>query len=451
MGKKSGPPPPDYAAAAQQTAASNQAATLQQTYANRANQTNPWGSMTWNSQQATDAEGKPVVDNLGKPVLQWSQDTQLDPRLQNALNSQIAVQQARSNQAQDLIGRMQSEFGQPVDWSGVQGLSAGPQSAGNLQAATNPFGFGPKLQSGLDFSGVQGAQGAQQNRQSAEDALYKSQTSRLDPRMAQQQSDLETQLANQGISRNSAAYTRAMDDFNRSKTDAYQQAQLGAATGAGAEAQRNQAMDLALRQQQVGEIGQQGAFGNQAAGQAFGFGLQQQQQGFGQQQAAGAQNFNQQMALANYQNNLGQQQMARLMQQRGFSLNEINALMSGQQVQAPSFGSYNQAGNAGGVDFSGASNSQFGAGTQQQSNSNAATGQALAGVATIAAMFSDRAVKQLIKPIGRDRRGFRIWWFRYFGETLPRVGVVAQEVQRYAPELVSKHPSGLLMVDYSRI
>ena len=249
-----------------------------------------------------------------------------------------------------------------------------------------------------------------------------------------------------------------MADFNRQKTDAYNQATYSSIGAGNQAAQQQQQMDLALRGQQVGEIGQQGQFANQAANQAFQqqlaqrqYGLQQQQQAFGQQQNLGAQNFNQQMAQANYANQLRQQQMQEMIQQRGFSLNEMQALLNGQQVSMPQFGGYQAAGNAGGVDYSGAAQNQFNAGMQGQSASNAATGQAIGGIASMAMMFSDARVKQLIKPVALDPRGFRIWWFRYFGETLPRLGVVAQEVREHAPELVHEHRSGLLMVDYSRL
>ena len=46
------------------------------------------------------------------------------------------------------------------------------------------------------------------------------------------------------------------------------------------------------------------------------------------------------------------------MQKRGFSLNEMNAILNGQQVGLPSFTPFNQAGRRQGVDYSGAANSQ---------------------------------------------------------------------------------------------
>ena len=412
MGKKSGPAAPDYTAAAEKTAQSNKEATTAQTWANRADQTDPWGSLKWSSYVDTDPA-------TGQQVTKWKQTTELDPRLQSALDSQIAVQQGQSDIAQGLLGRVRDEYSSPMDWGQLQDWAGVPQ-AGNLQPTT--FNFGgispqnidtsragtPQLQSSLNFGGVQNVQGSDQSRQRAENAIYQSATSRLDPQWQQQQSQMEAKLANQGITQGSAAYQQAMDNFNRQKTDAYQQASMGAITGGGAEAQRNQAMDLGLRQQQVGEIGQQGQFANQAMAQGFGFGqqareqelaaqqalyqqqlgagqygLQGQQQQFQQQSAANAQNFQQQLQASNYANQLRQQQLTEAQQRRGFSLNEIQALLNGQQVSTPQFQNYSQAGNWGGTDYSGAAQQQYGAAMDAANAQQAGKAGTMQGIASV--------------------------------------------------------------------
>jgi hypothetical protein len=122
MGKKSAPPPPDYTGAAEKQAEASQANVTQQTWANRADQYNPWGSETWGTQKAIDP-------STGQEVTKWTQRTTLDPRLEQALGSEMAVQQARTGQAQDLIGRMNQEFGQQMDWSGLPQMQAGRRPA----------------------------------------------------------------------------------------------------------------------------------------------------------------------------------------------------------------------------------------------------------------------------------------------------------------------------------
>ena len=58
------------------------------------------------------------------------------------------------------------------------------------------------------------------------------------------------------------------------------------------------------------------------------------------------QNFNQAMQGSQYSNQIRQQQLTESMQQRGFSLNEINALLSGQQVNSPQMPNFAQAESA---------------------------------------------------------------------------------------------------------
>jgi len=456
MGGKSAPPPPDYTAAAEKTADSSKEVTNMQTWANRADQVSPWGSTRWGTQDVIDPA-------TGQHVTKWTQNTDVSPELQNALSSQLGLQTSRSQLASSLMPRAQQEFGQQMDWSQLTPWAQGQMNAGNLRTTTNPYGFGdprastPALQNRLDYSGLQDVQGSNQSRQQAADAIYQQATSRLDPQWAGQEQQLQTQLANQGITENSAAYQNAMAGLQRQKTDAYQQAMMGAVTGAGAEAQRNQAMDLGLRQQQAAEAGNQGQFGNaaqqaayQQALQAGQFGLSQQQQAFGQRQAAGSQNFSQQMQANQYQNQMRQQQLTEAMQQRGFSLNEINAIISGQQVGMPQFAGYNTAQASQAVDYSGAAKNQYQAGMDATNAANQSTSNLISGVAGAAMMFSDRRVKRDIRRIAKHRRGFGIYSYRYVGERGPRVGVIAQEVRRYVPEAVHSL-RGVLMVDYAAI
>jgi hypothetical protein len=448
MGKKSQPPPPDYTAAAEKTAQSNKDMAVDQTWANRANQTNPWGSVTWDAAKMVDPA-------TGKDITQWTQDTKLDPRLQHALDSQIALQSGRSDLANSLFPRAQAEFGDAMDWSGLTSWGQGPQG-GNVQTTTNPYGFGGgRIQSGLNFGGAPGVSSGADTRSRAEDAIYKQSASRLDPRFQQGQTDLETKLANQGITRGSDAYSRAMKDFDTAKNDAYSQAQMNAITGGGAEAQRDYGMDMGNRQQYVNEMGQQGQFANSAQQQRYQQMMGQQQQGFGQNLAAQGQNFQQGLQAATFQNTMRQQQLAEAMQQRGFSLNEINAIISGQQVSAPSFSGYNTQGATAGVDYSGAASAGFDAQMQQKAAKDAQTGQIMGAVGSVAGaamMFSDERLKKDIAREGDDPRGFGLYRYRFVGEFGAfRHGVLAQEVARVVPDAVAANDEGVLRVDYSML
>lgn len=97
-------------------------------------------------------------------------------------------------------------------------------------------------------------------RQQAFNAAYNQETSRLNPQWNQQQEQLQTQLANQGLQPGSAAYNQAMDQFSRQKNDAYQGAMNNAVNlGNQEQAQtwnQNYQSALAQREQPLQEMGQ---------------------------------------------------------------------------------------------------------------------------------------------------------------------------------------------------
>ena len=87
----------------------------------------------------------------------------------------------------------------------------------------------------------------QQARDRAENAIYSRETSRLDPMFNQRDQAMRSQLESQGLDPNSEAYRRSMDDFGRTRNDAYQGAMNQSIAGGGAEAQRQMGMDLMSR------------------------------------------------------------------------------------------------------------------------------------------------------------------------------------------------------------
>jgi hypothetical protein len=155
--------------------------------------------------------------------------------------------------------------------------------------------------------------------QNATDALYKANTQYLDPQFAQSQAKMESQLANQGITRGSEAYNNAMLNFNNQKQQAYTDA-------------RNQAIGQGTAAAQgLFGMGLQGAqFGNTSLGQQFGQNVTAQQLA---NASAGQNN-------ANAQTNMGLTNAA-LGQQFGQNVTSANFANAAQQQ------AYNQAqGNA---------------------------------------------------------------------------------------------------------
>lgn len=93
--------------------------------------------------------------------------------------------------------------------------------------------------------------------QSAITAAYNQATSRLNPQWDQAQRQQEDQLASQGLAPGSAAYTTAMDTFNRAKNDAYSSAENNAQSAGLAAAGQTFNESLSSNQQGVSNLLQQ--------------------------------------------------------------------------------------------------------------------------------------------------------------------------------------------------
>jgi hypothetical protein len=394
MGKSSAPPPPDYRGAAMEQSEASKEITNIQNFANRPNQYTPFGSQTWSTNATTDPA-------TGQTVTQWNQRTNLDPNLQQALDAQIGTQRDRSQLAGGFMDRVRQEYAKPFDWGGMPDRAGTNDLSGQVQrglgAGAPPL---PQFDSGY------------------RDQVANTLMERMVPVHERQQGQLETQLANQGYTIGSEGYTRALADMQqRQASERY-----NALDTAGNEAQRLYGMGMGARQQSMSELG----FGNQALGQQY---------GLSQQQAA-------------FQNQLRQQAIAEEAQRRGMSLNEMNALLTGQQVGMPSMPSFNQAQRAETPNILGATQMGYDARLGQVNADNAATGQALSSVASIAGafMFSDRRLKSNIKRIGTHPIGVGIYEYTMMG--IEQCGVIAQEVQEVRPDLVKQHANGYLMVNY---
>jgi hypothetical protein len=141
--------------------------------------------------------------------------------------------------------------------------------------------------------------------------------------------------------------------------------------------------------------------------------------------------------------------------ERAVPLNEMNAILSGQQVSLPTMPTFTNAGTAAPVDIAGAARDQsdynadlFNYGQTQQSQRDQAGVQGLSTAAMIAAMFamSDGRLKKIIKRIGTTDRGTPLYLYEMGGKI--QVGVIAQESPK---EAVRERADGWLEVDYMRV
>jgi hypothetical protein len=217
----------------------------------------------------------------------------LSPEQQAAVSAQQRIGAARSGLAEDALARVRGELGSAPDWSGLPG-APNPETA----------------------------------RQAAIDAVYGRATSRLDPQWSQRMNEMDVQLRNQGLRPGTEAYDAAMGNLHRARTDAYEQARMGAEQ-----------------------------YGEQAASGEFQRGLTGRQQG-----------------------------IAEMLQRRGWSLNEVQALLSGQQVGMPQMPGFMGAGVSQAPNFLGAAQMQGQQALDQFNAQQAAFQGLLSGGASLAAL-----------------------------------------------------------------
>jgi hypothetical protein len=413
MGKSSSPPPPDYSAAAKETASGNLEAARSATYANRINQVTPYGSLRYSQKpeeiidyaaynkaldQFNNQKNRPPADSRGvfsgfgsinkleplpalvrpelndfkriNPDTGWTQTLELAPEAQQALDVQMALNRKYGETANVGFDRARKIFENPeLDMSGL------PQRA-------------------IDVG------------QTAQQAIM----SRLSPQMSQQEDQLRTRLANQGITLGSEAYGREMAQQSQRANDLQMQAAL---------------------------------------------------QGI----------------------NLDQANRASALQEQAYMqdrpLNLINALRSGNQVNAPQFQGFAQQATTQGADMLGATGMQykadmdyanaenaqqsalmsglFGVGGAALGGMMAGPGGGMAGAklgaqigAGAGASFSDIRLKTNIKRIGTHPAGVGLYEFDYIWGGGKQVGVMAQELELVRPDAVFE-VDGFKAVDYGRI
>ena len=240
------------------------------------------------------------------------------------------------------------------------------------------------FQDPADFGQFGGYQGLQTDPNTIREEAFGRMSSLYAPQREADRSRLETQLANQGIPRGSEAWRNAM----RSQNDAEMRQDLQMMQGSMGEAQGMQGMDVNAQ---------------------------------------------------NYANNLRQMQVAEMLQQRGLGLNELNALLTGQQVSAPQMPGFQAAGRAETTQYADAAAKQgqyemdiFNA---EQASKDALT-SGLMSMGSSAMMMCDIRIKENLELIGYYEDGIPCYAFQYIWGPEWFVGPVAQEVERTRPDLV---------------
>lgn len=383
MGKKN---QPDYTALAMQQGEMSEEALINQNYANRPDQYTPFGSNTFTTGAFTDPA-------TGEDVTSWTNTTALSPELQDIYNKQLAIQGGRSDIAGMLTGMLGAEFSNPIDWRGLSPVGYVPGGRYTLAEPDvgNPYA----------------------TRQAAENSVYDQAMSRLAPQQDSEKLALENKMRNQGLSPQDASWQSQIQNQGNTFNDANNQA-LWSANKAG----------LAESNQMYNQL------------------LSRNQNRFDQALSANNQNFGQTMDRSKYANQIRQQQIAEIMQQRGYQVNEINALMGGNQIGLPAMPNFSQSEQATPPDVVGAGVAQANA-EAAQNPTNALIG---AGATVGAAAISDRRLKYNIKRIGTNK-GYPWYSYNLKYDGSAHEGVMADEI----PEKYTVDFGGLKAVNYGAL
>jgi hypothetical protein len=432
---KSTPAAPDYTGAANAQAAASKENLMTQNYANRPTINTPFGSQSWSTQTQIDP-------TTSQAVTGWTQENTVAPELQSALDAQISSQNQRSQLANSFMNRVGSEYAKPFDYEGLPAMTTGG-TPGEIR--TNVADYAPGLNTSFNFGDAPAAPTYDTNYR---DTVANSLMERMMPVQDYQNRQLQTQLSNQGFKLGSEGYKRGLDELaQRQAAERY-----NAFDTAGNEAQRMYGSQMGARQQGISEAMSQGNFNNQALGQAQGLDIN----AMNAMNAAQGQQFGLNQSYANQQNTLRQQALAEQAQRRGMSLNEMNALMSGQQVHMPNMPQFNTAGISQTPNLMGAMQNTYQANLDAANAKNAGISNAFGGLTSLGAgalsggfSFSDIRLKSNIRRVGTHSVGVGVYEYDIFGHR--ERGVIAQELQRVRPDLVRQHDSGYLTVNYGAL
>lgn len=413
---------PDYVGAAEKQAQASKEATNAQTIANRPNIITPWGTQSWTNNKTFDQAGYDAAmaqynaqpkataptsrwvegnsssggesDGFGNSggyweqvagtpggtmampdrnafmTDNWVQSTSLNPEVQAALDSQMKIQRARSDLASTMMPSVQEAITKPIDYNSMTEFGKVPtQSLFQFMGAT------PKLQDTLNTSDNPAM--PTYDRGFVQDV----QNQALDymrPDQVMQQTALESKLRNMGLTPGSTAYENAFRQLN----DQQSRDKYLALNTAMNQAQGMYNGQLAANNQAFNQDLASGGFTNSAR-----TGQQAMDQSAAQFNNTTMNNqFSQQMATANYQNVLRQQQIAEAQMRQLQPLNNMNALLTGQQVSMPQMPSFAQAGAYQPTQYVNAANGQYQADVANANAQNAASNNFMSGLFSLGGM-----------------------------------------------------------------
>lgn len=508
MGKPKTPTPPDPKETAAAQTSTNVSTATANAYLGNVNQKTPYGSLTYTKtgdQFVNDANGGTVYFNpntgqyssvrpndpawqelKGYTVPTFEAVTTLDPAQQAILDQNNAANLNLSKLAATQSGKLNDLLGTPFDISGAPaaGTAGNYQSLREFMSApqlATTFGdagsisrdFGTTIANAGDITRSYGANDFSADRQRVEDAYL----ARMQPGLDASRARIEQQASDRGLQPGSVAYNRFVDQQSRAENDARNVAiQAGGAEQSrlvGMERDRATFQNAAQAQQygqnandatfrnagiQLGNAAQQQLFDQLMGRATFGNNATQQNadnafrttaannQVIQGNNAINTQTFNEQNALrAAFLNEA--------YAQRSQPINEITSLLSGSQIQNPTFQNVNMP-QLPTVDIAGLINKEYDQKVAAAQAKSAGTGALLGGLSSLfTGILSDERAKKDIKKVG-SLKGHPLYEYQYkgkFDDGKRHIGVMAQEAEKKRPDAVRKGPDGLRRVDYGAL
>lgn len=372
----------------------------------------------------------------GSLVPKYTATTELSPEQQAIFNSTQTAQGNLASLAADRSAWLKGYLGKEMDFSGAPALrtAIGNGYSGDIGGSyKTAYGDGYTTDLGPDWkTSYEGAENFSANRQQVVDAIK----ARAAPGQAADDRALETQLIGRGLRPGTAAWNSEMARNSAARNDF------------------NLAADLAGGQEQsrlVGMARDAAGFSNDANLQRAAFSNDAIASRFAAENAAslGAADFRNNAALtdANFGNAARSQWMQEAYAQRNQPLQELSALMSGSQVQAPQFQSTPTTGVAG-VDYAGMVQNKYQADSQAAAAKMGGLFGLLAAPFSMFSLKSDRRLKTDIRRVGMLDNGLPVYSYRYRGETATQIGLMADEVEKIHPEAVAIGDDGFKRVRY---
>lgn len=333
MGKASPPPAPDYAAAAKEQGINERETATFNAALNRPDEFSASGARQWKLREGADPNNLQPGD--------YQLTTTLSPTEQKLYDMDAVNRLGLGNLSNEMLSAVSSGLGTKFDMSQVT-------SKGQIPGLST-YGAGPELSPDGRLEANQSLEGMARrfdpnsynaSREAISKAVYDSMTRRNEGQFDRSEAALRDRLVNQGLDETGAAFKAQMADFNTSKNDAYLEAARQAEIAGSQEQTRQDTSQAQAFQQLLGA--NESNFGQRAtaSGQNFGQVAQSLQDNFSRGMASNQQAQDQAWKVYAAQNGDRAQSLQEQAYLRSLPLNEINAVRSGSQVQAPQFQNY---------------------------------------------------------------------------------------------------------------